>query len=82
MKKIKASYWAMVAPAFVCSECGAVFETPVEWVEDYGQRFVGSPCCYADFCPYDDYDDEEGETAGAAGEGVAGGRAAKAGLAR
>lgn len=49
MTRPDTGYWTLVAPAFVCQECGTVFETPVEWVEDYGQRFAGSPCCHADF---------------------------------
>ena len=36
-------------PLYRCNECGSVFNKPVEWTEDYGQSFVGSPCCRANF---------------------------------
>ena len=40
---------------FVCLECGALFESPVEWVEkhnlDYGpyEHWTGCPSCYGGY---------------------------------
>lgn len=34
---------------FKCDECSSVFETPVEWVEEHGEKWSGSPCCKGDY---------------------------------
>ena len=36
-------------PLYRCEECGSVFNKPDEWTEDYGQKFIGSPCCHTNF---------------------------------
>lgn len=34
---------------FKCDECGNVFEDPIEWIEEHGERWSGSPCCKEDY---------------------------------
>lgn len=40
---------------FVCSECGTLFEDPVEWEETHNldtppyEHFSGSPCCFSNY---------------------------------
>lgn len=50
------AYWSLSAPAFICRDCGEVFETPAEWVESHGfgediyeETRAGCPVCGGNF---------------------------------
>lgn len=61
------AYWALVAPAFRCRDCGEVFDTPKEWVEAYGfkdglyEHRAECPACGGAFDEYYGEDEDHGE---------------------
>ena len=34
---------------YQCDECNEIFESPIEWVEEHGEKWYGSPCCNGDY---------------------------------